>query len=660
MFIVFLNSIICASWLAVFFFTAFFLFKFFKNEDKTQLIFLLLIAVTMLYANFTAPIRGGYDNNHDFDSISSQIWTPGMFSYKEASPIFLKHIADKISGNSLAAILTGNRLLPLFSMLIFYAGLRRSGAGKAGSLAGTVLLFLNFHTFLNASSLSTATSAAFIFITAIAALLDFYAKDSISHYDIAYIFSASILTAMSRIEHVPALCILGAMAFYVKFMQKKSVFSDRRCIFAFFAGILCLAICVLFQMNFNPQRLLIKSSFIDNFNMHMMAENFDIIFSPESANAFPQRLHPLSWRTMLLALFLAAGLNIQDRKTKEFFPVPCATAAAFVYFMAIYSWHDNFPLHFMRHRIFMLALMSMLGAYSIKAIYETALHYMPGQKKSLAVLIFVLCEAYSVLNVNTAKSLDSLMRTNDLEWALLLKAQPEIKGKYRIMTSDPSYQRDEFLKLYFSADMHSEKPLLFYASPDIYTFNRKNLQNDKWLEPFRTYAYRHFFHTTFNEESHKTIMVKPGFYKIKADSPKAKKLIMEGLMAISDGNFALGKEKADKLLNEDIGHYGHFFCLAAFAAANDEEDLKQETELFESNIVLYKAERIRKATEQIKNNPEALKMVVSMSMSSEPKACLDTIWKFFSFSFDERLLEDIYNKSKNRFRFINSHTPHPQ
>ncbi|MBO4555693.1 MAG: hypothetical protein J5706_02960, partial [Elusimicrobiales bacterium] len=331
-----ISIIMLVSWPIMIFLSGFFLFNFFRKESKTQLIFLAAIAAIILYASFTAPVRGGYDNNHDFASISLKMdWSPAMYSYKEIAPIMVKQLIDKSSGYKLSAILTANRLIPVLSMLILYAALRISKAGKTGSLAGTALLFLNFHTFLNASSLGTASLAAFVFISAMASLLNLAAKEKITEKDLIWIFSSAIIAAMTRIEHLPALCILGTTAFYLKLKENNDVFRNQKCIFIFFAGTACVAICALFQFSFAPQKLLQKSSMISNFNMQMIAENFSIIFSQNPAKAFPSNLQPLSIYSLFLFLLLAMGLfpdglNLWNKNLKKFHPLPCALAAIFI------------------------------------------------------------------------------------------------------------------------------------------------------------------------------------------------------------------------------------------------------------------------------------------------------------------------------------------
>ena len=181
----FLKILMECSWLITLICTARFLYSFYKKENRINIFVLLLVASVMLYGNFTSPIRGGYDNNHDFISVEIDFHNNNeLFSYKEISPVFLKDIIDRTSNYSLKAILDTNRIIPLFSMLLFFATVRYAGAGSIGSLTGTAVLFLNFHTFLNASAFSTTSAAAFIFISSLAAFVSFLRKNNNEYWNL--------------------------------------------------------------------------------------------------------------------------------------------------------------------------------------------------------------------------------------------------------------------------------------------------------------------------------------------------------------------------------------------------------------------------------------------------------------------------------------------
>ncbi|MDP2865821.1 MAG: hypothetical protein Q8O90_06235, partial [Elusimicrobiota bacterium] len=163
------------SWAVSLLFLGKFAFDWWRCEPSrgNALLALTAIAVPAAIAAFLLPPRGGYDNNHDYLSLGTTFFTarPVVFPlFKEYSPLFTDGLADLLSGFSLRAVLWKNRLLPVLSLFIFFAGLRRLGAGLAASAGAAALLFLNFLSPLNASSFSTTSSNMFIWLLSLLAL----------------------------------------------------------------------------------------------------------------------------------------------------------------------------------------------------------------------------------------------------------------------------------------------------------------------------------------------------------------------------------------------------------------------------------------------------------------------------------------------------------
>ena len=144
---IFITYSVIISWLACLFFSFRFLFIFLKdeiNQDRKVYVYFALFAAFMLYGIFSSTVRGGYDNNHDFGLLALNL---SAFPDKEAAPVFLKILADRISGFDIRAVLYLNAVLSFLSFLFFYAFLRKSGLKKIYSFF--------------ASSISSATGVLF-------------------------------------------------------------------------------------------------------------------------------------------------------------------------------------------------------------------------------------------------------------------------------------------------------------------------------------------------------------------------------------------------------------------------------------------------------------------------------------------------------------------
>ena len=632
-----LGLMICLSWILMLVLTFVFLFKFYKTEDRKQIFLAAILAFCAVCGNFVPSIRGGYDNNHDFASLASTFdLSDGMFVYKEIAPIFIKTIIDIASSRNLNVILAFNRILPLLSLLIFYAGLRKAGAGKTGSLAGTCLLFFNFQAMISASSFSTTSIAVFIFITAIASLFNAISKEKIGTADIAWIFSSSILTAMTRIEHLPALAIIAAFLISSRIRQKDPIFYKKANIILFFIGIYCLVLCMTFQFSFAPQELLQKSHPFFNFNMHFIKENFAIMFSDMPANAFPDHLYRLGLGTFALAAFLLAALFPSGISWRKIPHIPAAIALTLAYFMCIYHWQDHYPLHFARHRMFMMVPMTALAAFSIKTISQLVINRIPRQKIIAITAVSLMLILYAAINVKTAYSLNGSLRNNDIEWQLLCNTQKKLKGKFNI-TTGINTKRNAFLLHYFGIPKKSSAPSLYYISADMITFSKKakDFTGNEWTIPVITKTFYNSFHTTIKEESHAKILIRPGFYKIKKDSHEVQNKILQGILCLANGNYHCAGDKANELENLDISPRAHSFKLLAHIADKNETGIKKELAVLEENpFMLFYIDNVETAKKQLEKKPGLIKGTAKLAMSSDIYETLQTIWNVLSYEFD--------------------------
>ena len=508
-----LKLILEICWPVMLFFTFKFLISFIKREHKAAIICLAIIGITMLYGNFTAPVRGGYDNNHDFHSLGNSISkTKTLFSFKEVSPIFLKSPIDIASNYSLAALLTFNRALPLLSLFLFYAGLRSIGSGIISSLLASVFLFLNFHLFLNASSFSTTSANFFTLISSFTAFSACFAKQKISDEDIIWLFSAIIITSMARIETVPALFIMGIGLLYEKGKVKVPILNSFSSKFLSILGTICLMPCLYFQL-FRLSCNSIKLARINNpfivFNMQMIEENLAILFSPVPAEAFPKNSDIGIGTFIFIAIIICIFFYVKDKRNSGRIPALAYLLTA-IYFSIIYYWQDLYPLHFIRHRILFMIPFAALIPFLLRHINNIISKIKISRQLKYFFSAF-FCISYFLLNISTAKALNNELRSNDLEWNLLLKEQKFIREKYLVTTRILSAKQD-MLNLYYRND--SSKPLkrIIYMPSDYITHTKKRNWEVRYAVPFRTIKFKHAFHTTFPNETHEKIIIQPGFY----------------------------------------------------------------------------------------------------------------------------------------------------
>lgn len=511
-----LKLILEICWPVMLFFTFKFLISFIKRENKAAIICLAIIGITMLYGNFTAPVRGGYDNNHDFQSMGNRISnTKILFLFKEVSPIFLKSSVDIASNYSLAALLTFNRTLPLLSLFLFYAGLRSIGSGIISSLLASGFLFLNFHLFLNASAFSTTSANFFILISSFTAFSVCFAKQKIVCEDIIWLFSAIIITSMARIETVPALFIMGIGLLYEKVKVKVPILNSFSSKFLSILGTICLMPCLYFQL-FRLSENSIKLARINNpfivFNMQMIEENLAILFSTVPAEAFPKNSNIGLGIFIFIPIIICILFYVKNKRNSDRIPALGYLLTA-IYFSIIYCWQDNYPLHFMRHRLFFMIPFAALIPFLLRHINNNFFKIRISRQLKYFFSAFI-CISYFLLNISTAKALDNELRSNDLEWALLLKEQKFIRENYLVI-NDFSSPKADIIKLYFRNNVSAHNKHLIYIPSDKILLLRANKMQLKYIFPFKTIKFKHAFHSNFQNKGNENTLIQPGFYYIK-------------------------------------------------------------------------------------------------------------------------------------------------
>ena len=142
----------------------------------------------------------------------------------------------------------------------------------------------------------------------------------------------------------------------------------------------------------------------------------------------------------------------------------------------------------MRHRLFMFIPFSALCGFSVKSMPDAAEKKEYGNLKPLCIVtIIAFVSVYAVLNLVTSDFLKHNLRSNDIEWAFLVKAQSEIKGRY-IVNSDSSLQRRDLMRKYFSAGPETQiTEKLFYIPPEALAFSKgKKEWKTENMIPFKT------------------------------------------------------------------------------------------------------------------------------------------------------------------------------
>ncbi len=188
---------------------------------------LAAVCLPALAVTFFLAARGGLDNGRDFIYLGSSFLPADLddiFKFKEISPLFIKQAADELSGNSLCAVLWANRLLVSASAFLFFAVLRRLGAGLAACFSASALLFWSFPALLNADTFSANAPDLFIWMLALAAIADAHMSAEIGGRRLAWILGSSLLLAGAHYELLPAnLALLAASAAIRPGAWKKSL-----------------------------------------------------------------------------------------------------------------------------------------------------------------------------------------------------------------------------------------------------------------------------------------------------------------------------------------------------------------------------------------------------------------------------------------------------
>ncbi|MCG2726809.1 MAG: hypothetical protein L6420_11275, partial [Elusimicrobia bacterium] len=537
-----------------------------KERVIAALSVLLLFSSSMFFFS-SVTIRGGYDNNHDFEYLSNDFFDTKyiqvFFGKKEASPLITDGISDTISGFSLDAILIKNRLLIFFTALILLAILLKLKLDYSAVILGFGLFYFNFLSILNANTFATTSSNIFFWMSSLFAIVCFQAEKKNIKSNLIWLLSAMFLTLAGRYELfiVSFLGFLTVVGIYFKERKiglnivKEHIFLSSGVV-AYFIICLLWLIHIISSMSYNGPDIGDALDLLGNLNYQLIERNAAFFMSHASL------VVPLF---MLFSFFiiLLRGLENKENYGKSLI-IGSFLALWIIYFSIIFKPLDLYPLHFMRHRFYFFIPFIILFAFA----WDTMIFFLrriaislPRCIKFIQILkpitATLLILAYALLNIRTVESLQNEKRTNDIELEFLSKAQREI-GKDNIIIYPAFDSRVFLLQKYFpfieSCSLSKGLRYMKYVSSEKFIMRRKGniIQNYHPLKPNYIskddkvaikISFKHKFYTMFSDmETRNEIPIEIGFYF--ADSLKDKAWILN-----SKGHCSLKSWELDKALS---------------------------------------------------------------------------------------------------------------
>lgn len=253
-----------------------------------------------------------------------------------------------------------------------------------------------------------------------------------------------------------------------------------------------------------------------------------------------------------------------------------------VYMAVFFACTGEYPLHFMRHQAYFFLPAALLFAFASGQAAGLA-----GRRRWFIVPVCALFLAYAALNYRQARALDGELRTNDLEWQVLLEAARGLPRGCAVVYPDFNDSRHALLGKYFRLAESGEalagtcfvkylSPLYQIAPADL----PKTAQNyNPWAPGYVQAREEPLFGRVFPHRSYCTWaepraprFIKTGFYPAATPRDRA------WLLALKAGaGPAGGSAEAQKLLGEgagldpdcDLCRYGLAMRLALGGAATD-------------------------------------------------------------------------------------------
>ncbi|MBI4802321.1 MAG: hypothetical protein HY796_07330 [Elusimicrobia bacterium] len=526
-----------------------------NRKKKLGLVLLLaaVFAAGRLFYGGAAP-RGGYDNDHDFQYLSISFFQPGSvgmaISLKEASPLIFDALGDAASGFSLKAAPVKNRLLMFLAAVLLFACLRALGFGQSSACFGFALFYFNFLAALNANTFSTTAANMFFLFSSLyaAAVFETARRD---FKGLLWALSAFFLVWTGRYELavMPALILCASLlhpAGALRALASRPGAGGRVWLFLGLAAALCAGwtMLVLARLNYNGPQPREAAQLLAHLQYQLGEKNLGV-FLPSAAGLVPYLVAGAFILTFLNAWFSA-------RRSPGLVSWAILLLCALC-FCSIFMLQDGYPLQFMRHRLYFFTPFVFLFA----AAWEACWARFTG-RTAVALkwcLLACLCAVYLKANAKAAQTLEPEKRTNDLEWALLLKAsQNWPEGCALIYPDCDKHHRYLVLNKYFpllSGGCGRKAPacVIKYLPPIYRVFNDAGPKFPRDYTPASpSYAgpgarplyesvFPHRFYTAWDSETREEIPLRIGFYY--ADSPKDRAWLLnrEGLCIFKNGAF---------------------------------------------------------------------------------------------------------------------------
>ena len=536
-----------------------------KGPDRKKgLAAAILIAAAFACCHFFyggVQPRGGYDNDHDFGYQSVSFFKPGdiglAMSSKEASPLVTDALSDAASGSSLRSVLYKNRLLMFLSAIVLFACLRGLDLGIGAAIFGSALFYLNFLTVLNGSAFSTTASNIFFLCSGLLAAVIFETRRR-DLKGLIWALAAFFLIWTGRYElsFMPGLMLCLSLLLPGGALRALAVTPGARTLTRLALGTaaaLCAAwtLLVLASGRFNGPSPGMAMQLLAHLKYQLGDKNLGVL-APRAAG-FANYLAAAA----LAAAFLGARFSAKRGPRLVFWSVMLAWA---VFVSAIFALPDSYALHFMRHHLYFFIPFVFIFSAAWDACWKfTGTRPAAVGLKWGALVCF--CAVYLKANADVVRALEPEKRTNDMEWALLLKASENWPAGCAVMyPAQDKQHRSDLIRKYFPIvpdDCGRPAPacLLKYfpAAPQIMKApasaeaasggSAAAASARAGSRALYESVFKHRFYTLTDMETREEVPVRTGFYY--ADSPQDRARLMEndGLCLLKKNNFGGAERK---------------------------------------------------------------------------------------------------------------------
>ncbi len=531
-----------------------------KKNPGPALLLAAALGCAFVFSGSVSP-RGGYDNEHDFKYLSAVFFgaehAPELLRDKEVSPLLTDALNEALAGRSLGNVLLKNRACMALSAVLLFACLLRLGLGLSAAFLGLALFSFNFLAALNGNTFSTTAPNVLYLLSAIYAAISFE-TDRRDLKGLAWALAALFLVWTGRYElaALPALLLASSLLRSGGALRELAARPGAK---AAAAALLLLALflsaawglLVLARGSYNGPSLGEALKVLPHLRYQLGDRNLGLLL-PGAAGLTPY----------LAAAAFALTCRAAWLSKRRGRPAFCAVLLAWaLYVSAVFKPLDLFPLHFMRHQLYFFIPFVFLAAAVWSAVWEK-LAARPAAWAKWTVLAG-FCALYLQANVRAARSLETELRTNDREWALLLKASEDWPGNCALIypVRDTRYF---LLRKYFPLEEgrggSGASCCLKYLPPVYQVFSDADVlpgwsyrpASPSYAPPggkaFLQASFSHRFYTIFGSETRKELPVRLGFYYADGPADRAWLLNRDGLGSLEYGVFGEAEKKFRRAL----------------------------------------------------------------------------------------------------------------